>query len=314
MALGKRKLLTDPTTGFGVNSDLSGNRFFRRDGRANVVRRGISFFDQFSWYHTMISMSGWKFWPFLCFIYFIINLLFAWLYFLIGVEHLGGANTGSTLKDFAEAFFFSTQTFTTVGYGRISPTGFWTNAVASFEALVGLLAFAFTSGLFFGRFAKPRAYLQFSDMALLSPYKNGKALMFRTSSYINNHLMDAEVKLTLAMRVNKGGIEKNEFYPLKVEFDRITSLVLNWTIVHPIDEHSPLYGLTVEDMKAANAELLVALKAYDEIFVNNVVARTSYTAQEIVNNARFKPMYRSSQNGHTTILDVDKINDYELLA
>ncbi len=137
--------------------------------------------------------------------------------------------------------------------------------------------------------------------------------MFRTVPYKNNHLTDAEVKLTLAMRVREGDKIKNEFYPLSAEFNKINSLVLNWTIVHLITDESPLYGLTLKDLKALNAEILVFIKSFDEVFANSVVGRTSYTADEFIENAKFKSMYRSSANGKTTILNVDELNDYELI-
>ncbi len=126
--------------------------------------------------------------------------------------------------------------------------------------------------------------------------------------------MDAEVKLTLAMRVLRNGEIKNEFYPLNVEFSRINSLVLNWTIVHPINEESPMSGMSVEDLKLAKAEILVYLKAYDEGFANTVVARTSYTADEIVVGAKFKPMYRPSADGSSTVLQIDHLNEFEFIA
>lgn len=313
MSLSKRKLKTDPTTGFGVRSTETGSRFYRKDGTVNVVRKGVPFLSRFSWFHTMLSISRWRFYAILWTAYIIINFFFAIVYYEIGVDHLGGIKTSSPLGNFAEAYFFSAQTFTTVGYGRISPEGFTASAIAAFEAFVGLLAFALASGLFYGRFAKPKPYLFFSDIALLSPYKDGKALMFRAVPYKNNHLTDAEVKLTLGMRTKENEEEKNLFYPLEVEFNRINSFVLNWTIVHPLTEESPLYGLTLDEMIEAKVELLVFIKAYDEVFANSVIARTSYIAREFVDNAKFKPMYRSSQSGKATILHVDDLNEFELL-
>jgi inward rectifier potassium channel len=165
--------------------------------------------------------------------------------------------------------------------------------------------------LFYGRFSRPQSFLRFSDIALIAPYKEGIALMFRTAPYKNNHLSEAEVKLTLGMRVMRNGEEKNEFYTLNVEFNKINALILNWTIVHPINENSPIYGMTLEDLKKAKAELLVYLKAYDEGFANTVIARTSYTADEIIEGGKFKSMYERSSAGDATILYIDKLNDYE---
>jgi len=312
--INKKKFKLDPSTGFGSRGHDSGNRFYRKDGSVNVIRRGVSFLRQVSWYHTMLALPRWKFWVALFAIYIAINLIFAIIYYIVGIEHLTGIHQGSTLNNFAEVFFFSAQTFTTVGYGRISPIGFLASAVSTFEAFLGLLGFALASGLFFGRFAMPRSYLLFSDIALLTPHKDGKALMFRTVSYKKNHLTDAEVKLTLGIRVKQdNGEVKNEFYPLKVELEKVVALVLNWTVVHPLNEASPLWGLSLEQLKEANAEVLVFVKAYDEVFANHVVARTSYSAIEFIDNARFKPMFRPSSSGKATILNVDAINEFELL-
>lgn len=309
MALQKKNLKTERTTGFGEKSTQGSGRYYRKDGKPNVMRKGIKFFDQLSWYHTMLSMPRWKFWIWLLIPYIIINCFFALIYFFAGVDHLAGIKTGSALHNYIEAFFFSTQTFTTVGYGHMSPNGLLTSTIASFEAFLGVLTFALASGLFYGRFSRPRSFLKFSDIAVIAPYKNGHALMFRTVPYKNNHLMDAEVKLTIGTRINKNGEEKNEFYTLDVEFSKINALILNWTIVHPMDENSPIYGMSLEDLKKLKAEVLVYLKAYDEGFANTVVARTSYTANEIIEGARFQPMYNAA--GEVTHLHINKLNQIE---
>jgi len=243
--------------------------------------------------------------------YIVVNAIFAFIYYSIGVEHLNGMKTGTPWHNYIESFFFSFQTFTTVGYGHVSPEGTLTSSVAAFESFLGVLTLALAAGLFYGRFSKPRSFLRFSDIALIAPYKDGVALMFRTVPYKNNHLMDAEVKLTMGMRVKRNGEEKNEFYTLKVEFNKINALILNWTIVHPIDEDSPIYGMSLDELKEAKAEVLVYLKAFDEGFANTVIARTSYTADEIIEGGKFKPMYERSSTGDATILHIDKLNEYD---
>ncbi|GAA4329139.1 ion channel [Flaviaesturariibacter amylovorans] len=307
MAFYRQKFKSELTTGFGTNSGTG--RFYRKDGSANVERRGVPLLNRFSWFHTMLSMPSWKFWTYLIGFYAGINLLFAFVYYCIGVEHLNGTQGGSALRQFVDAFFFSAQTYTTVGYGHVSPSGLLTSCVAAFESFLGVMTLALASGIFFGRFSMPRAYLRFSSVALLSPYKGGQALMFRMVPEKNNQLTDAEVKLTLAMQVPDGTRKKNEFYSLEVEFSRINTLVLNWTVVHAITEDSPLHGLSLVELRDMQAELLVFVRAYDEVFANSVVARTSYTADEFVPDARFQPMYHA-QDG-TTILHIDKLDDYE---
>ncbi|HZG24253.1 MAG TPA: ion channel, partial [Chitinophagaceae bacterium] len=237
--------------------------------------------------------------------------LFAFVYYLIGMEHLGGITLGSPLKNFGEAFFFSAQTFTTVGYGRINPSGFLTSSIAAVEALTGLLSFAVVTGLFYGRFSRPRAFLKFSQHMVLAPFRNKTALMFRMVPYKNNRLTEAEVKLTLAIRMDENGNPSNKFYTLDLDISKINTLSLSWTVVHPIDDKSPLYQMTEEDIKNAKLELLVFVKAFDEVFSNTVIGRTSYDSNEIIFGARFRIMYEASPNGQSTILHLDRLNAIE---
>lgn len=302
---------SEDNTGFGTNSNYSAGRFYNKDGHANVKLQGVNVLSRYSWYHTMLQMPRTKFLGLLLAIYIFINLLFAGIYYLIGIDHLAGINRGSSLKNFTEVFFFSAQTFTTVGYGRISPTGIVTSAVSTFEAFLGLLSFAIATGLFYGRFSRPQTFLRFSDNALIAPYRDGIGLMFRMASYKNNHLSEAEVKMTLAMRIEEEGQLTNRFYNLDLEISRVNSLALSWTVVHAINEKSPLYQFGFTDMINARLEILVFVKAFDEVFSNTVMSRTSYLASEIVWGARFRIMYHPSADKTTTILDLDKLNDYE---
>lgn len=304
-----RSLKSEDNTGFSVNSNNSSGRFYKREGGANVTKKGVSLLHRYSWYHTLLGMKQGKFLLLLLLIYTLINVLFAGIYYLIGIEHLAGVKSGSPLKNFSEVFFFSAQTFTTVGYGRISPTGFLTSAVSTFEAFLGLLSFAIATGLFYGRFSRPQAFIKFSHNALIAPYKDGIALMFRMSPYKNNKLSEAEVKLTMGMQVEENGKMTNKFYNLDMEISTLNALVLSWTIVHPIIEKSPLYGFSAEDIKNTRIEVFAFAKAFDEVFANMVVARTSYVSEEIVWGAKFKLMFYPGNE--KTILNLDMLNDFE---
>lgn len=308
-----RQLKTEENTGFGTNSTSTGGRFINRDGKPNTIKKGVSILDRFSWYHTMLGMRRGKFLSLLFLIYISVNLIFAGIYYLIGINHLAGVNTGSPYKNFTEVFFFSAQTFTTVGYGRISPTGFLASAVSTFEAFLGLLSFAIATGLFYGRFSRPRAFIKFSDNALIAPYKDRTAFMFRLSPYKNNSLSEVEVKLTMAVTTEENGKLTDKFYTLDLEFAKINGLALSWTIVHPIDEKSPFFGMTKNDIANTDIEVIVYIKAFDEVFSNNVMARTSYVSNEIVYGARFRIMYHPSDDKSRTILHVDQINSYDLV-
>ena len=297
-------------TGFGVNASSYGGRFLNKNGRANIERSGLGFLEKISWYHTMLLMPRWKFFSVIVLFYVLINLLFAAVYFFIGVDSLGEIPSPSKLTNFAEAFFFSTQTFTTVGYGRISPIGFLSSTIAAFEALLGLLSFALATGLLYGRFAKPVAYLRFSHNAIISPYKDINALMMRVAPFKNTNLVDAAANVTLGLTIEENGLNVNRFYPLELEFSTVNTLALNWTIVHPITEKSPLYNFSQADFQNMQGEILLNIKAFDDLFSNIVVTRTSYVFREIQYGAKFEPMYERASSGDKTIIYLEKINSF----
>lgn len=305
------KAKADKNTGFGTNASSYGGRFVNKNGTANVEKRGMHLLQRISWYHTMIDMPGWKFIFIILSFYMAINFLFASIYYGIGIEHLNGiSNSGNEWVKFGQAYFFSAQTFTTVGYGHISPSGFLTSALSAAEALIGLLSFAIATGLFFGRFSKPTAFLKFSHNAVIAPYGDITGLMIRTTPFKNTNFTDAEAKMTLGMSVEENGKRINKFYSLELELDKINALTLSWTLVHPITEDSPLYKFTKVDFKNTNGEILVFIKTFDDMFSNTVAARTSYTFDEVVYGAKFEPMYTRSHDNSRTILNLDKLNEF----
>ncbi len=302
-------------SGFGTNSSSYGGRFINKNGSANVKKTGLNFFSRISWYHTLLDMSLWKFMLILLFFYIGINFVFALVYYAIGLEHLNGINTSSPVwVQFGQAYFFSAQTFTTVGYGHISPSGFVASAISAAEALIGLLSFAIATGLFFGRFSRPVAYLKFSHNALIAPYGDSTALMIRISPYKNTNFTEAEAKITLGMSVEEKGTLMNKFYSLDLEFAKVNSLSLSWTLVHPITKESPLYEFNSEDFAAISGEIFVFIKTFDDMFSTVVASSSSYTFDEVVYGAKFKPMYTRSSDNAKTILDLDKLNEFEKVS
>ncbi len=317
MSLSKRlnkKASTIQDTGFGVNSSAYGSRFLNRDGSANVLKKGIGFFEKISWYHVLLKMSTKKFVFILFSIYILINIFFACCYLLAGFENLTGTTSIVWWKKLEDAFFFSCQTFTTVGYGGIQPSGTIANVISSIETFTGWLGFALAAGLMYGRFSQPKAYLKFTTHAVIAPYKEGKALMFRLAPHKNTILSNAQAKLTLGLTVEEDGRSFNRFFPMDLELSQVLTLTLSWTVVHPINENSPLYNLTKEELQKTKMEVMVFISAFDEHFSNTVLARTSYTSQEIIYGARFVPMFYRSENKRHTILDFDRLNNYEEVA
>jgi inward rectifier potassium channel len=304
------KAKSESNTGFGTNATNSGGRFLTKSGNANVRKTGISFFEGISWYHTMLTIPRWKFFFIIILFYFLVNCCFATLYYVIGVEHLKGIEATSKLDQFGQAFFFSIQTYTTVGYGHISPSGFITSFIASVEALFGLLSFAIATGLFYGRFSQPKAHILFSENALIAPYKEGTALMLRLTPYKNTSLTDVEAKITAGIQLKENQVVTNKFYFLDLEMSFINSLNLSWTLVHPITESSPFFGFTESDFKNTKGEIMVYIRTFDDMFSNTVVKRTSYTLDEVVFGAKFDLMYKQSSDDSKTILEIDKLNSF----
>lgn len=303
-------LKTNNDTGFGTNADNYGGRFINRDGTFNLRKEGMSYIQRYSIFHDMLTLPRWRFALVLFVFYLLINLVYAMVYLLIGINELQGVIATTPWAKFKEAFFFSTETFTTVGYGRVNPVGDGANLVAAFEAMTGFLSFAIATGLMYGRFSRPHAFLIFSEKALISPYKGGAALMFRFAPYKDNHaLTDVEIRVNIGLQVQADGSAEYRYYDLGLERTRVESLPMNWTVVHPIDAKSPLQGFSWQDMQTADVELYVLIRGFDDVYSSVVQQRTSYTFKEIEFNRKFVPMYRESKDGRTTILELHKLNE-----
>lgn len=307
------KAKSEINTGFGVNSSDYGGRFLRKNGKPNIQIKGIGFTERISWYHILLDMPRWKFMLTIVLFYLCVNLLFTVVYYFLGVGEFGGTNTSSHFRQFAEAFFFSSQSFTVGGYGRADAGHLLINSLCAFEAFLGLLSLAVVTGLLYGRFSRPKAYLRFSENAILAPFHDQKAIMLRLAPFKNTTLTDAEAKVTLGLVVEEKGKMVNKFYQLPLEYHTVNSLTLSWTIVHPITETSPFYNFTKEDFENAQGEILVFIKAFDDMFSNTVVSRTSYTLKEIVLGAKFNPMYHKSEHDNKTLLYLNKLNSFKLV-
>jgi len=296
-------------TGFSTTGVINGSRFINRDGTYNLRKTGWPFWDRFSIFYTMISLPLWQFITIIVSFFFVINLVYTSIYYLIGPSEFIGFMATTKGGIFKELYFFSTETFTTVGYGRVNPVGDAANLVAAVEAMSGFLSFALATGLIYGRFARPRAHLAFSDHALVSPYRDKLGLMFRFACYKENHaLTDVSVQVNLAMLIQENGEARYRYYELPLERSKIENMPMNWTVVHPIDDKSPLKGFAEEDLQAADLELYVLVRGFNEVYGNFVLQRTSYTWQEIRFNRKFIPMYQETPKG--TVLELHKLSNH----
>jgi inward rectifier potassium channel len=306
-----RKPDINPENDLGFGTQPVSQRVINRDGSINVKHRGLPFFRSADNYHRLITMSWTRFWLVVLTGYLIANLLFATLYVTIGIEHLRGADSETPLLQFFDAFFFSAQTLSTVGYGHISPNGIVMNFVAAFESMIGLLAFALATGLLYGRFSRPSAKIVYSDNLLVAPYREtGRGLMFRLANLRHNMLIELSVEIIFSYNEEVNGQRKRVFFPLELERRRASILTLSWTVVHPLDDKSPLKDLTAEDYRRTEASFAVLLKAYDDTFSQTVHSRTSYQYDEMVWGGKFIPAFFTEENGQVN-LDVSKISDYQ---
>jgi inward rectifier potassium channel len=298
-------------TGFADQLGDVAERFISKKGKGNVRKIGFSRLKHISLFHTLIDLNIYAFWI-VCFVGFVlINIAFGCTYYFLGAD-LILIEPGLTPKDqLLECFYFSAQTLTAVGYGRLAPTHNITSMIASFEAFFGLMSFAVITGLLYARFSKPRAHIEFSKHAIIRPFRGQSALMFRLANYVNNDLTDVSCEVIASFSHKQNNETVNRFIPLALDISRIQALVLNWTVVHIIDEKSPLFELTKEDIEEAKLEIIIIVKGYDEYFSTYVQERNSYLYNELLYDVQFVKMYYKDIAKKRTILDIDKLSEVE---
>jgi inward rectifier potassium channel len=302
--------------GFGsVVTRESRRRLLNRDGSFNVKREGLRFWESLSFYHYLLTISWTKFLLIVTAMFAGTNTVFALFYLACGDGSLMRAHDMPSLGRFADAFFFSVETLATIGYGHIAPISIAANVIMTIESLIGLLAFAAVAGFVFARFARPTAEIIFSKCALIAPYRGGRAFMFRIVNQRSNQLVNLEARVLLSRRKRDGATRiDREFLQLKLERDSVVFFPLAWTIVHPIDDESPLRDWSAADLKDCDAEFFVLLNGFEETFSQNVHTRSSYKISEIVWGARFQSMFNPPDEDGEISVDIRKLHDYERVA
>ncbi|MBS1904413.1 MAG: hypothetical protein JSS75_11965 [Bacteroidetes bacterium] len=303
------KLREAPELGFGSRPSTA--RLVQRDGTFNVRRIGerrSRFSDVF---HSLIMMGWGKFFSMLFLGFVAMNILFATIYMLLGAEHMQGIIAHTLWEEISEAFFFSTQTLTTLGYGRISPVGFWTSMFAAIESMLGLLGFAMATGILYARFSHPEAKIIYAKNAVIAPFQGGRAFMMRLANGRRNSLIEIEALAIFSRNeLTDAGALVRKFYPMPLQISRVTALVSSWTIVHPINDESPFAGATAMDLAASEAEVMLQIKAYDETYSQTVYSRSSWTDDEIIIGAKFISAISTDEDG-TSVLDLRMMDEYE---
>lgn len=285
-------------------------RLITKEGRFNVKRDG-QHSGLINTYQQLISMQWLSFLLLVVLMVFLINCVFATIYFIIGVEYFTGIESETAFGQYLKCLFFSLQTFTTVGYGYIAPKGFLVNFLAAFEALTGLMVFAIITGLLYGRFAKPTAKILYSENMLVAPYEDGWSYQFRVVNRRKSIIMDLHARVLVSFA--EKGKPTRTYFPLELEREKVVLFPLNWTIVHPLTSKSPLWGKTEEDLRHLDTEIIIVLKGYDDTFSQDVNSIYSYRANEIVFGGKFNVMYETDVEG-TTVMHVDKLNSFQPVA
>ncbi len=300
-------VMEKPTFDPGLTQKYTGalRRTINKDGTFNVHRRGATWRDAHA-YLYLINVPWPAFLGIIFAAYLAVNTLFALVYYSLGPNQLQGADSPTELAHFLNSFFFSAHTLTTVGYGSISPKGMSANIVAAIEAMVGLMGFALATGLLFGRVSRPSARIGYSEKMTVTPYLDGLSLQFRIVNQRANNLMELEAKVLFMTVEGPPGQQRRDYKVLRLERHNVFFFPLTWTIVHPIDEHSPLRGKTAQDLERLQAEILILIKGFDDTFSQTVHSRYSYRYDEIAWGARFVPAFDIDAEG-ALVLEVNKV-------
>jgi len=302
----------DRDLGFGsVVAQQSRDRLLNRDGSFNVVRRGLGLISWLNPYHSMLTMSWPRFVLFALVGYLLANAMFATGYLLCGPGALGGTEGVTLGERWLESFFFSVKTLSTIGYGHVYPATTAGNVVMTVESICSLFALALGTGLIFARFSRPLARVVFSDKAVVAPYRGMTGFMFRVANRRRSQMVSLEARVVMSRLEQTDGGPKRGFYGLELERHKVSFLPLTWTLVHPIDENSPLHDVTEDEFLASDAEILILLTGMDETFSQMVHSRSSYKAHEVVWGARFQSLYDSNRPIGQLSIDISRLHDIE---
>ena len=274
-------------------------------GNSNIKRIGIGHWHWSDSYHWMLTLTWPRFFALIGAMYFVINLFFAAAFYLVP-DSVANARPGSLL----DVVFFSIETLATVGYGYMHPNTTYGHVMASAEILIGMIAVAGFTGLLFARFSRPTSRIMFSDLAVVTMFNGMQTLMVRAGNERSNLILEASVRAALVRReTTREGQMFTRFYDLKLERHQTSVFALSWSIMHHIDENSPLYGKSREDLHNEGTTLTFAVSGTDDTLNDFVHARQSYAAEHIYFNHHFVDILSDKAEDNTRILDFGKFHD-----
>ena len=278
-----------------------------RFGKSEFLKINADRFDWRDTYHWVLSLSWPQFAGLVFGTYMIVNVIFAVLY-VFGGKDIAEMHPGS----FLDGFFFSVETFATVGYGHMYPDSLYGHSIATVEIMVGMFGMAVITGLIFIRFSRPMAKILFSKVATIGLFDGYQNLMIRVANLRHQTMAEAEFRVMMIRNEpTKEGDDMRRFYHLKLHFDRVISFPVALIVRHRIDETSPLYGWTREQLQRADMRLFASVVCIDTVIVAPIQSQADYMFDEILWDRRFVDIYSQNPDG-TYTADYGRIHDTEL--
>ncbi len=277
-----------------------------RSRRRMTIIRGQDASRWTDFYHAMLTVPWLVFLLGIAGFFISLNIVFALLY-MADANGIENARPGN----FWDAFLFSVQTIASIGYGKLSPQSNYVNAVVVAEAFAGILNVALITGAVFARFSRPTARVLFSNVAVVTLFDGTPTLMFRAANQRGNQILDANITLSFARQATSPeGIVMRRFEELKLVRARTPLFALSWTVMHRIDETSPLHGVTRESLCEDQGELIVLLSGTDETLSEMIYARYAYSPHHILWDRRFTDVVGVDARGRR-VVDLRHFHDTE---
>jgi len=275
-----------------------------RYGHLEFIKLNADHYDIRDVYHWTLTLSWPQFAGLVFGVYLLANLMFSVIYWL-GQPCIDGVTS------YSDAFFFSVETFATVGYGHFFPNTLYGHVVSTLEIMVGLFGMAVITGLIFIRFSRPVARIDFSHNLVVAPFDGQPALMMRVANLRHHAMVEAEFRMMLILDqpVKEGG-NMRRFYELPLQFERLIAFPVALTIRHMIDEKSPLYGMTAADLEKCDARLLASIVCVDSVIPAPVQSQQDYVWSDILFGKRFVEIY-ADVDAHRMTVDYGRLHDVE---
>jgi inward rectifier potassium channel len=278
------------------NERASKSRVVRLGGR-EIITEGLNlnFWADIS--HRCMTASWPAFIGGAALVFIAFNAVFAAFYW-IGNQPISNVPGGA----YIDYLYFSIETLSTAGYGDMHPQTHYGHLIATVELFTGIFSMSLMTGLIFARFSRPNARLLFADNPVISSHEGVPTLMVRLANERHNIISNASARLWLFRNgVSVEGQSFRRFYELPLSRNESPALALSWTLYHALDEESPLYGLSADDLEASRASLVVVVSGYDVIAAQAVHAQKSYNHPDIRFGHRYADILGTSEDGRLRI-------------